>query len=195
MFDSRLRITTVALGPGLALLPHHLGVDARAQDRPGAPVDMGDNIEIDEAVVDRRDQRVGVGMRQPRQIAVGSRAVHHQIVGLLRQLADDRLEPHPVLLHRRFAVDVLRRCQEEVPGHRQRGAGLQGGGAIREIARQGPLPGVQVDGPDLVAEPQEGDDQMHRRGRLSGPALLAPDHDDVGRRRRGGRRSGCTIFG
>ena len=193
--DDPVDRAAVALGAGLALVPDHLGIDARPQDVAGAAVDMSDHVEVDEAVVHRGDQGVGVGVRGAGQEAVGAGAVDDHIVGLAAEATEDRLEADPVLLLRLLAVHLLGRCEEEMPRHRQRHAvALHGGRAVRQVARQGPLPGVEVDGADLVAQPQQGDDQMHRGRGLAGTALLAADDDDMRRGRCGRWRCVCVVL-
>src|SRR3546814_10353926 len=56
------------------------------------------------------------------------------------------------------------------------------GGAVAPEGGEGALPGVEVDGADPEAELHQPDGQVDRRGGLSGAALLAADHDDVGHR-------------
>ncbi len=56
------------------------------------------------------------------------------------------------------------------------GEGLAGG----EVAGQGGLAGVQIDGPDAVAVAQQADDEVHRRGGFAGAALLVAEGDDIG---------------
>ena len=68
----------------LTTVADHLGVMALAGDRIGGRVDGAEHIEIDEAVVERGNQRVGHGMREPREIAVGAgRVDDDEIVRLL----------------------------------------------------------------------------------------------------------------
>ena len=48
---------------------------ALAGHREGRGIDRAEHVEIDEAVVERRDQRVGHRMGEPHQVAVGARRV------------------------------------------------------------------------------------------------------------------------
>ena len=67
-----------------ARLAHHLGVMAGAGHREGRGIDRAEHVEIDEAVVERRDQRVGHRMGEPHQIAVvAGRIDDDEIVGVL----------------------------------------------------------------------------------------------------------------
>ncbi len=66
----------------LPRLPDHLGIDRRPLDRAAAGVEPRQHVEVDEAVVHRRDQRVRGRMRQPRVAAVGARAVDDDVVAV-----------------------------------------------------------------------------------------------------------------
>ena len=71
--------------PALAArLAHHLGVMAFAGDGEIDRVERAEHVEIDEAVVERRDQRVGHRMGEPHQIGVAAgRVDHHHVVAVL----------------------------------------------------------------------------------------------------------------
>ena len=58
---------------------------AVAGDRESLRVDGADHIEIDEAVIDRRDQRIGHRMRKPHQVIIVSGRIHHDKAAALRQ--------------------------------------------------------------------------------------------------------------
>ena len=49
------------LGPHLAAVPDHFGIEAWAQNLQGLRIDVAEQVEIDKAVIQRRDQRVGAG--------------------------------------------------------------------------------------------------------------------------------------
>ena len=66
----------------------HLGVVALAGDRIGGRVDGAEHVEVDEAVVERRDQRIGHGMGEPREIAVGARRIDDDEIVRLLDRAD-----------------------------------------------------------------------------------------------------------
>ena len=53
--------------------------------------------------------------------------------------------------------------------------------AVLDIAGERALMAVEIDARYGIAIAQQGDDQMHRRGRLAGPALLVAEHDDPSR--------------
>ena len=68
--EVRLRITTQSigvrcgLGLPLAAVPNHFAVDRGAHDIGAIGVDVAEQVEIDKAVIERRDQGIGAGMRQ-----------------------------------------------------------------------------------------------------------------------------------
>src|SRR5262249_2132426 len=65
---------TIALGPLHLLLPDDLAVGAGAEHARRIAADLGQQIHVDEAVVDRRDQRVGdaEGVAREEGIAAGA---------------------------------------------------------------------------------------------------------------------------
>src|SRR5476649_758879 len=67
-----VELTALASG-----IPHHLRIVALADDRIGRGVDGAEHVEVEEAVVDRRHQRVGHRVRKTHQIAVGPRSIDH----------------------------------------------------------------------------------------------------------------------
>ena len=77
----RLRMTIQSIRPrsrgetALAGLPHHFGIDAGIDDVVVVRVDLRQHGEIHETVVDRGDQRVGMGVAVAREIGVRTRAV------------------------------------------------------------------------------------------------------------------------
>ena len=54
----------------------------------GVGIDARQDIEIDQAVIDRRHQRIGQRMGQPRQIGVKARRVDDQEIDAVLDLAD-----------------------------------------------------------------------------------------------------------
>ena len=71
--------------PALAArFAHHLGIVAFAGDGEVGRVERREHVEVDEAVVERRDQRVGHRVREPHQIGVvAGRIDDHDIVAVL----------------------------------------------------------------------------------------------------------------
>ena len=136
-----------------ARLAHHLGVVARAGDREGRGIDGAEHVEIDEAVVERRDQRVGHRMREPHQVGVGARRIDHdEVVDVLDRV--DRLGEAGEL--GRLVLVEPRACRrarcrnatgsfEVEPGARRPGA------AVLDVMGEALLAGVEIDGGDPLA--------------------------------------------
>jgi hypothetical protein len=56
---------------------------AVAGDREGLRVDRSQDVEIDKAIVEWRNQRIGHRMRESRQVGVGARRVDdHEVVAV-----------------------------------------------------------------------------------------------------------------
>ena len=51
-------------------------------------IDHAEHVEIDEAVVERRDQRIGHGVGEPHQIGIGARGIDDDEVVALLDRAD-----------------------------------------------------------------------------------------------------------
>ena len=138
-----------------------------------------EQVEIEEAVVERRDQRIGQGMREARQRGVGARRVDHDEIAV-GQLGQGRGQPVGLVVapgdravrRRAFDRDVARQGQR----HQHAGGRRL---AVVDIAGEGALARVAVDRADLEAVMQQGDDQMHGGGRLARPALLVAQDDDM----------------
>jgi len=71
-------------GANLALLPDGFRIDRRPHDLQRVGIDPGQKIEIDETVVQRRQQRVGPGVSQPAEMGVAARRVDDPGVRLRR---------------------------------------------------------------------------------------------------------------
>jgi hypothetical protein len=65
---------------------------AQAADLEGLGVDLADQIEVDEAVVHRRDQRIGLRRRVAGESVVAARRVEHHEVRALAELGHALLE-------------------------------------------------------------------------------------------------------
>src|SRR5690606_32067458 len=59
----------------LARVPDQLGIEAQSADLERLGIDLADQIEIDEAVVERSNQRVGADRRMTREEIVAARRV------------------------------------------------------------------------------------------------------------------------
>src|SRR5471032_227616 len=71
-----------------ARLLHHLGVVAGAGDAESLGIDGAKHIEVDETVVQRRNQGIGHRMNVPRQNAVMTGGIDHNKGMALRQRTD-----------------------------------------------------------------------------------------------------------
>ena len=80
---------------------------------------------------------------------------------------------------RHLAMKRLGECQAPPPG---------AAGAVLDVAAEGPLLGVEIDGADREAAVEQARDEVHGGGRLARPALRVAEHDDVGAGGAPGRR-------
>src|SRR5262249_3958235 len=69
-------------GALLSLIPAHLAIAARLQDLLAVMVDAAEQVEVKEAVVQGRDQRIRQGMRQPRQRSIGTRRINDDEIAI-----------------------------------------------------------------------------------------------------------------
>jgi hypothetical protein len=185
--------------PDLALLPHGLGIDRRPHDFQRVWIDSRQQVQIDEAVIQGRQQGVGPGVREPRQVRVAARRIDHDHVGSTDHLLERCLEA-------RLLVSGIASCGNcAMLGDRQIEAFALGVcSAVLDVARKCALAGVEVDGRDPRAVAEQRHDDVHRGRRLARTALLVADHQHVrsigsarrlvlndrgiGGRREGGRR-------
>jgi len=159
---------------------HHLGIMALTDHRECRRIDMAEHVEVDKAVVERRDQRVGHGMGKAREIAVGSRRVDHdKVVGILDR--GDRLRKTRKF-DRLVFVELERRPVRDAKMHRdcQAEARALGPGApVVDVVREALLPGVEIDRRHPLADIHQRDGNVHRGGRFPRAALFIAKHDDV----------------
>src|SRR5262245_4047620 len=99
---------------------------ALAGNRVGCRLDAGENVEIEEAVVERRDQRIRHGMREPGEMVVGARGIDDdEIMAVLDggERVDEGGE-----FNRFVVVKTLRASARDakMQGHPQLGAALAG---------------------------------------------------------------------
>ena len=144
----RLRSTTqstllpVGLGALGAAVPDQLGIEARLGDLVIFGVHLADQVEVDEAVVHRRDQRVGLEDRRARDRVVAARRVDDDHVGLLGQPRDapprGRLRSGPRALRRPPAEAPFRAGAWSRRGSRDSGSWSAGGCRDRARRRGGP---------------------------------------------------------
>ena len=161
-------------GAALPPFPDGLAVDARAEHARRRAADPGEQVEIDEAVVDRRDQDIGAGNRVAGQRIVGAGTIEHDRVVRRGQPVDQGVGLAAFRgPFRRAAGDavMLRQVQAQALAPSEIAA-------VLDIAGERALMAVQIDARHRPALAQQGDDQMHRRRRLAGAALLVAEHDD-----------------
>jgi hypothetical protein len=177
-------VELAALAPDVA---HHLRVMALSCHRVIGGVDGAEHVEIEEAVVDRRDQRVGHRMGQPHQVAVGARRIDDDEVetALDRRHRLHELKELGILvlgdLHGLAELDAAMHRQLEV----EVGA-ARPGGAVVDVAGEALLAAVEVDGGDALAGLQERNCDVQGGGRFAGAALFIAEHDDM-------RRAGLAL--
>ena len=167
----------VGLAARLARVPHHLGEEARAADLVRLGIDLADQVEVDEAVVHRRDQRVGAGER-----GAGERRV------AARRVDDDEVEPAPTPSRRSRARRVapspsrvavvgdhrdLGLDEREARASWRRRRGSRGSARPSAAARRGRSTPTRAP----VVGQRDGD--MDRRRRLARPALLVAEDDQM----------------
>ncbi len=158
-----------ALGPAV---PDQFGIEAGAADPIGLGVDLADQVEIDEAVVDRSDQGIGSDHRGPGMGIVAAGRVDDDDVDALRYPLHLRLDRLALV-----GIECLVGGRDEIdsePLHRL--------GPIVEIAAQGALAGVEIESGDPPPGGGERDGAVDRGGRLAGAAFLIGENDEMRRR-------------
>ncbi len=86
--------------PVLARLPHRLGIETGLLQIQGHRIDLAQHVEVDKAVVHRRDDHVRMLVRQPRQGRVGAGRIDHHEIDPAGDCAQHALEPADLILHR-----------------------------------------------------------------------------------------------
>ena len=172
-------VELAALAPRIA---HHLRIMALAGHRIGRGVDGSEHVEIEEAVVDRRHQRIGHRVRQPHQVAVGTRGIDHdEIEGPL----DRAHRVHELLEFGGFIVGDLHGLAEldaAMHGNFEIEAGAaRPGAAVVDVTGETLLAAIEIDGGDALAGFHQGDRDMQGGGGFARTALLIAQHNDVRR--------------
>ena len=171
---------TAVHGALLPSFPDGLAVDARPQNARRRAAEPGQQVEIDETVVDRRDQNIGPRDRMAGQRIIGARTVQNDVIVAGRQPVDQGIGA--VAPGRTFGdAAMLRELQVQA-------FGVGEAAAVLDIAAQRALMSVEIDACHRLAGPQQGDDEMHRGGRFAGSALLVAEHDHRTRFPAAGRR-------
>ena len=166
-----------ALGAGAL---HQPGIMAHLARLAGHRVDLGQHVDVDQAVIDRSDQRIGQGMGEAREVGVEAGRVDDEEIGAVLHLA------HRLLEQAELGALVLaqgiptRQRQMKMGGVGDGEAVLPGPvAAVAHIPGHGLLAAVDVDRGDLEALVEQIDGQMEGHGRLARPALLIADHDHM----------------
>lgn len=153
---------------------------AGAGDGKAGGIDVSEDIEVDEAVVQRRDQGVGHRMNQPHQEVILAGGVDHDGVAGLRQTFDrlsQGLAACGALVGIRaveIAVETGMRGDADVAADQ-----LGPAAPVLDIAGEALLPGVEVDGADGLARFQQRDGDMDREGGLPRSAFFIADDDNT----------------
>ena len=159
---------------GLARLEDQLGVEGEAADLESLGLDLPDEVEIDEAVVHRRDQRVGSLRRVAGERVVAAGRVEDDEVGRAGEIARRNLGDLRFERVDRFSVE-----HRKVHARQLDIAPRAGLGAVFEIARERALAVVEVDRRHPRPAIGQRDRDVHRGRRLAGAALLVGEDDPV----------------
>src|SRR6185369_5170779 len=157
------------LGALGAAVPDQLGIEARPRDLVILRVDLADEVEVDEAVVHRRDERIGLEDGSAGNRVVATRRIDDDDIGMLGN-AIDRCVEAVLTLILEYLVGRLRKLLLE-PAH--------GRVAVLEIARHRPLPAVEVERPDAVPRCSERNGRVNGCRRLARPALFVGEDDEM----------------
>jgi hypothetical protein len=140
------------------------------------------NIKIEEAVVERRNQRVGHGMGEAREVGVRTRGINHDEVLPMFDLGDRAGKTRELGVFVLIAARAFSACDAEMKRQFERQTELlRPPAAALDIVRKCPLARIEVDGRDALSRLQKGNSEMHGGRRLARPALLVPKHDDMRR--------------
>jgi hypothetical protein len=174
----------LAIAAGIA---HYLGIVTISRHGIGLGIDGSEHVEIQEAVIDRRHQRVGHGMCKPHQIAVDAgRIDHDEVKGPLHR-ADG---VHELLQLGVFILGDLHGPTElDAAVHREleiKAGAARPGAAIIDVTGKTLLPAVEIDGGDPLAGLHQGDGNVQRHGGFARSTLLVAQHHDV-------RRAGLSL--
>jgi hypothetical protein len=147
---------------------------ARNRERFG--VERAERVEIDETVVERRDQDVRGAVGLPHQSAVVAGRVDDD--ELVRR--DERVQRFRERL-RRCGMALRARTEVALVEADVRGQFEFAGDALRpcapvlDIVAEAALPAVEVDGGHALAALEKRHGDVHRDGRFAGAALLVGD--------------------
>ena len=168
-----VHLATAILNRGLRTLeagfPDQFGVERQATDLEGFSIDLPDEVEIDEAVIERGDERIGPGCGVAGEGIVAARRVEQHEVHALAHLGGEIVE--------RFHAVPLEHGEVHV-GQGDAAAAF-GFGAVFKVAVQGALARVKIDRSDPRALIGERDGDVHGSGRLASAALFVGEDDTV----------------
>ena len=177
-------------------LAHQLAIMADPGDRQRNRIECRQHVEVEKAVVQRRDQGVGDRMGEPHQVAVVRGRIDHDEVMAILRCGNGSLESGAfgrlVFLHDgafdACDAEVCRQLQIDLAPPRPTAPAL-------DVVGEGPLPAVEIDGCDALAGLQQRNGDVHRDGGFARAALLVSDHDDMRRRAQlmyGRGKHGCA---
>ena len=142
-------------------------------------IDGAEDVEVDEAVVQRRNQRIRQRMRERRQISVMAGTVDDDEVVRPAEPFDD--------LGKRAAaerLDLAAPAAHRLEAHMCRDAEIERGLSrpvppVIDVMRQRFLLVVEIDGGDALTRLDQRDGDVHGNRRLAGAALVVSYNDDA----------------
>ena len=130
---------------------------------------MTDQVEVNEAVVHRCDQRIGNGNRGTRQRIITSRRVDNHVISAVAKSCHFLIEASRGQ-QREHCVVCRRQTQATAP---------HCCGAVVEITRQRFLPRVEIQRGDPVPGSRERNGDMHRCRRFTRAALFISENNTM----------------
>jgi hypothetical protein len=147
-------------------------------------IDQPENVEIDHAVVERRDQRIGHGVGEAGEKRVRAGGIDDdEVAGILDRLDGRRecgelaglvvVEPHALAERHAMMARQFQRAADAACPH----------AAALDVAGETLLARIEVDGGDPPPGLEQRHGDMDGEGGFAGAALLAGDDDHVRRAR------------
>lgn len=163
-----------------ARFEHEIGIMRDKASMRAIVMHAREHVDVDEALVNGRNQRVGKRMRKPHQAGIACRRIdHHEFVGMLdrRDCFGERGEFHRfVIAHIIGSAAIERMVQRQLDRRRRR---LRPGAAVLQKTRQRPLAYIEIDRGDAITGLQKRDRDVDRQRRLAGAALLVAEDDHM----------------
>ena len=151
-----------ALAPGVA---HHLRIMAFAGYGIGRGVDRPEDVEIEEAVVDRRHQCIGHRMRQTHQITIRPRGIDDDEI---ERPLDRANGIHELLKFGSLVVGDLHGVAKfDAAMHREfevEAGAARPGASIVDVTGKALLAAIEIDGGDPLARFHQGNCNMQGGG-------------------------------